>query len=78
MATLHEVLSTHHARASRAVHAGHAANPLRSAFVAGFEITEVDIAGVLAFLESTTDERFLRDPAHQSPGPPTRFARGRT
>lgn len=67
--TLHEVLRTHYARAGRAVHAGRAANPLRSEFIAGFEITEAEIADVVAFLESLTDERFLRDPAHRSPWP---------
>jgi cytochrome c peroxidase len=65
--TLHEVLRTHYARAGRAVHAGRAANPLRSEFIAGFEISEAEIADVVAFLESLTDERFLRAPAHQNP-----------
>lgn len=65
--TLHEVLRTHYARAGRAVHTGRAANPLRSEFIAGFEITEAEIADVVAFLEALTDEHFLRDPAHRSP-----------
>ena len=67
IATLHEVLRTHYARAGRAVHAGRVANPLRSEFIAGFEISETEIADLVAFLESLTDERILRDPAHQSP-----------
>jgi cytochrome c peroxidase len=67
--TLQEVLRTHYARAGHAVHAGRAANPLRSEFIAGFEITEAEIADVVAFLESLTDERFLRNPAHRSPWP---------
>ena len=67
IATLHDVLRTHYARAGRAVHAGRVANPLRSEFIAGFEISETEIADLVAFLESLTDERFLRDPAHQSP-----------
>jgi cytochrome c peroxidase len=61
------VLRTHYARAGRAVHTGRAANPLRSEFIAGFEITEAEIADVVAFLEALTDEHFLRDPAHRSP-----------
>jgi cytochrome c peroxidase len=65
--TLHEVLRTHYARAGRAVHAGRAANPLRSEFIVGFEISEAEIADVVAFLESLTDERFLRNPAYQNP-----------
>jgi cytochrome c peroxidase len=67
IATLHEVLRTHYARAGRAVHTGRAANPLRSEFIAGFEITEAEIADVVAFLESLTDERFLDNRAHADP-----------
>jgi cytochrome c peroxidase len=65
--TLHEVLRTHYARAGRAVHAGRPANPLRSEFIAGFEISEAEIADVVAFLESLTDETFLRNPGHSNP-----------
>jgi cytochrome c peroxidase len=64
------VLRTHYARAGRAVHAGRAANPLRSEFIAGFQISEAEIADVVAFLESLTDERFLSEPRHRSPWPP--------
>jgi cytochrome c peroxidase len=70
IATLNDVLRTHYARAGRAVHAGRAANPLRSEFIAGFEISETEIADVVAFLESLTDERFLSEPRHRSPWPP--------
>ena len=69
IATLHDVLRAHYARAGRAVHAGRSANPLRSEFIAGFEISETEIADVVAFLESLTDERFLRNPAHRNPWP---------
>jgi cytochrome c peroxidase len=71
IATLSDVLRTHYARAGRAVHAGRAANPLRSEFIAGFEISETEIADVVAFLESLTDERFLNEPRHRSPWQPT-------
>jgi len=67
--TLYEVLRTHYARAGHAVHAGRRANPLRSEFIAGFEISEAEIADVVAFLESLTDARFLRDPAYGDPWP---------
>jgi len=69
IATLHEVLRTHYARAGRAVHGGGAANPLRSELIAGFAISDAEIADVVAFLESLTDERFLRNPAHADPWP---------
>jgi cytochrome c peroxidase len=65
--TLHEVLRTHYARAGRAVHAGRAANPLRSEFIAGFAISETEIADVVSFLESLTDEAFLRNPGYSNP-----------
>lgn len=67
--TLREVLRTHYSRAGRAVHMGRAANPLRSELIAGFDISEAEIADVVAFLESLTDERFLRHPAHGDPWP---------
>ncbi len=67
--SLPEVLRSHYARAGRAVSQGRVANPLRSEFIAGFEISEAEIADVVAFLESLTDERFLRDPALGNPWP---------
>ena len=69
IATLNDVLRTHYALAGRAVHAGRAANPLRSEFIAGFQISEAEIADVVAFLESLTDKTLLRDPAHRNPWP---------
>jgi cytochrome c peroxidase len=65
--TLSDVLRTHYARAGRAVHDGRPANPLRSEFIAGFEISEAEVADVVAFLESLTDQTFLRNPAHSNP-----------
>jgi cytochrome c peroxidase len=67
--TLHEALRDHYARAGHAAQQGRAANPLRSEFIGGFEITEAEISDVVAFLKSLTDERFLRDPAHGDPWP---------
>jgi cytochrome c peroxidase len=69
IATLPEVLRTHYARAGRAVHRAAAVNPLRSELIAGFEISDAEIADVVAFLLSLTDERFLQDPAHGDPWP---------
>lgn len=67
IATLADVLRQHYARAGRAVHLGQPLSPLRSELVAGFEITEDEIADVVAFLESLTDERFLSDPRFSDP-----------
>lgn len=69
IATLREVLRTHYSHAGRSAQRGQGASPLRSELIAGFEITEAEIADVVAFLESLTDERFLRDPAHGDPWP---------
>ncbi|MEM1347241.1 MAG: MbnH family di-heme enzyme [Myxococcota bacterium] len=43
------------------------ANPNRSEFVRGFVFTEQERADLIAFLESLTDEAFLRDPRHSDP-----------
>lgn len=67
IATLPQVLREHYARAGRAVSLGQGRNPLRSEFIAGFQISEAEIADVVAFLESLTDEAFLRDPRHADP-----------
>jgi cytochrome c peroxidase len=69
IATLPQVLREHYARAGRAVSLGQGRNPLRSEFIAGFQISEAEIADVVAFLESLTDEAFLRDPRHADPWP---------
>ncbi len=69
IATLPEVLRTHYARAGRSAHRGRGVNPLRSELIVGFEISDAEIADVIAFLESLTDERFLRNPAHGEPWP---------
>jgi cytochrome c peroxidase len=42
-------------------------HPQKSAFVRGFELTTEERADLLAFLESLTDEAFLRDPRLQDP-----------
>ena len=72
IATLHDVLRRHYARAGRASLAGHGPSPLRSELIAGFEIDDEEIDDVVAFLESLTDEGFLRDPRHADPWPTAR------
>jgi cytochrome c peroxidase len=69
IATLPQVLREHYARAGRSVALGQGSNPLRSEFIAGFEISEAEIADLVAFLESLTDDGFLRDPRHADPWP---------
>jgi cytochrome c peroxidase len=73
--TLPDVLRNHYARAGRAALTTKAANPLRSEFIAGFEISDAEIADVVAFLESLTDERFLSNPRWGNPWPHTQDLR---
>jgi cytochrome c peroxidase len=65
--TLADVIRRHYAKAGRSVDAGRGANPRRSELIAGFEIDEAEVADLVAFLESLTDERFLSDPKHGDP-----------
>lgn len=65
--TLEQVLTEHYARQGRAVHQGQPANPNRSAFIVGYQFTEQEIADMLAFLNSLTDDLFLENPAHGNP-----------
>jgi cytochrome c peroxidase len=67
IATLPQVLREHYARAGRAVALGQGVNPLRSELIAGFEISDAEIADLVAFLESLTDQGFLLDPRHGNP-----------
>ena len=68
--TLEQVLTEHYARQGRAVHEGQPPNPNRSAFIVGFQFTEEEIADMLAFLNSLTDDLFLQNPAHGDPFAP--------
>ncbi len=43
------------------------ANPYKSGFIKGFEITEPEISDLIAFLQSLTDEEFITNPAYSDP-----------
>ncbi len=71
VATLEEMIRIYEA-GGRVVDAGpHAGdgreNPLRSAALRSFELDDDERASLLAFLESLTDEAFLRDPRFANP-----------
>ena len=73
IATLSEVLD-HYAAGGRTIAAGPragvgSANPHRSTFITGFQLTEQERADVIAFLESLTDDGFLTDPRFANPWP---------
>lgn len=60
----------HYAGAGRA--AGH---PMKDGMIAGFTASEAEIADIIAFLESLTDEGFLTNPATSDPWPEGHAAR---
>lgn len=71
LATLDDVLD-HYAAGGRLIvdgeHAGDGrANPFKSEFVKGFELTPGEREDVLAFLRALTDESFLTDPRFADP-----------
>lgn len=71
--TLEEVLA-HYARAGREItdgpYAGDGArNPHKDGMIVGFAASESEIADIIAFLKSLTDERFLTNPAYGDPWP---------
>ncbi len=71
IATLEEVID-HYAAGGRTISTGpHAgvgsANPLKSTFVSGFELTDQERQDLLAFLNSLTDQEFLTDPRFSDP-----------
>ena len=71
IATLDGVID-HYAAGGRTIASGPYAgvgrtNPLKSSFVPGFTLTADERADLIAFLESLTDEKFLRDPRYANP-----------
>lgn len=71
--TLKDVLA-HYAAAGRTIsegpHAGvGSANPHKDGMIVGFTPSDQEIADLIAFLESLTDETFLTNPAYADPWP---------
>jgi len=65
--TLEAVIRDHYALGGRAASGPHGRSPLRDPFIEGFSITEAEVADLIAFLESLTDEVFLADPRFSNP-----------
>ena len=75
-ATLRDVLA-HYAAGGRTIKNGPYAgdgskNPHKDGMIVGFNATESEIDDLIAFLESLTDETFLKNPAYSDPWPQTR------
>lgn len=71
IATLEDVIA-HYAVGGRTLHSGEyagigRASPLKSPFIQGFTLTATEQADLRAFLQSLTDEAFIRNPALQDP-----------
>jgi cytochrome c peroxidase len=71
IATLEEVLD-HYAQGGRTIETGPnagvgAESPRKSEFVPGFILSDQETQDVIAFLESLTDESFLRDERFANP-----------
>ncbi len=71
IATLEEVIQ-HYMAGGRVIEEGPFAgdgrrNPYKSGLVSGFQLNEQEIADLIAFLESLTDESFVTDPRFSNP-----------
>jgi cytochrome c peroxidase len=71
IATLEDVVR-HYAAGGRNIESGQFAgdgrvSPLKSGLVRGFQITDQEVADVVSFLESLTDQSFIENPAFSDP-----------
>jgi cytochrome c peroxidase len=67
IATLEQVIREHYASGGMAAKGPHGRSPMRSSFIAGFEVSEEEVADLTAFLQSLTDPSFIRNPRHSDP-----------
>jgi cytochrome c peroxidase len=70
IATLEQVIRKHYAVKGRAALGPNGANPLRSEFIEGFHLTDLESQDLIAFLRSLTDESFLNNPHFSDPSIP--------
>jgi len=70
--TLDQVIRAHYAQAGRAGQGPNGPSPMRSSLIAGFEVTDQEVADLVAFLNSLTDEAFIRNPKHANPWTPSK------
>ncbi len=67
IATLEQVIRDHYAAGGLAAKGAHGQSPMRSSLIAGFEVSEQEIADLTAFLQGLTDLSFIRNPRHGNP-----------
>jgi len=69
IATLEDVIRRHYAIAGRSSASTGQPSPMRSELVAGFEVSDDEVADLVAFLHSLTDQTLLTDPRWANPWP---------
>lgn len=67
--TLEAVIREHYAQAGRAGLGPNGPSPMRSSLIAGFEVSDQEVADLVAFLNSLTDKTFIQNPRHADPWP---------
>lgn len=65
--SLDKVIKDHYAVSGRAAKTKQGASPLRSSFIGGFQITPAEVADLVEFLKTLTDERFINNPDLSNP-----------
>lgn len=65
--TLEAVIREHYAVAGRATKNGNGPSPMRSSFIAGFEVSPHEVRDLVEFLRSLTDEGFVKNTKHSDP-----------
>jgi cytochrome c peroxidase len=61
------VIRKHYAKAGRSASSVGGANPLRSEFIVGFEVSDEEVRDLVAFLESLTDQHFFTHKSFSDP-----------
>jgi cytochrome c peroxidase len=67
IATLEDVIRKHYALMGRAGSTPDGPSPLRDQYVIGFNLADSEVEDVVAFLNSLTDEDFIRNPSFSDP-----------
>lgn len=67
--TLSQVIRQHYALAGRSTTATGQPSPMRSELLVGFEVSDGEVADLLAFLNALTDPQFLSNPNLANPWP---------
>jgi cytochrome c peroxidase len=67
IATLEQVIRDHYALGGIAAQGPNGLSPIRSSLIAGFEVSNQEIADLVEFLNALTDRSFVHNPRHADP-----------